>query len=354
LRRLARVLFSARGSQGFDEVAVVIPTRNRWRLLRAALASALVQRDVDVEVVVVDDGSVDATRDQLGALRDRRVRILRSERSGGVSAARNLGLAHVSSPWVAFLDDDDVWAPDHLSAMLMAFRRSALAAERLGLVYSGHLDVNAERVVTHVSPADPAESVPDGLKRMNLVGCPSRVVLPTDAVRAVGGFDVTLSIVADWDLWVRVLADRKAVRCPELLVGYMRHPGNMHLDAERFLGELETLREKHGWSKAEPRGAVFGDLLPAYVAATYRTSGRRGRAALWYARAFRARRKPRDLARAIGVLLGERLIDFSGLRMPNTVDPRLGGWLEVVRRAERETTTGLLPLPGIELDRAAP
>jgi glycosyltransferase involved in cell wall biosynthesis len=322
--------------------------------LRTALASALAQTKVDVDVVVVDDGSIERTPGELRELRDERVRVLRLERPQGVSAARNLGLVRARMPWVAFLDDDDVWAPGHLSAMLEAVRGSQLDPARVALVFSGHLDVDADRRVTDVSPAAPVESLHEGLKRMNLVGCPSRVVLRTNAVRAVGGFDEQLSILADWDLWVRVLVDNEAVRCPELLVGYMHHAASMHLDAERLLAELATLRQKHGWIRREPRGAFFGDLLPSYLAATYRASGRRFKAARWYARAFRARGAPRDLGRAVGVLLGERLIELSGMRTRSIVDPALGQWLEDVRQAERATTAGLTPLPGVRSDSAAP
>lgn len=345
---------SKRHNQGFGEVTVVIPSRDRWQLLRTALASALAQRDVDVAVVVVDSSSTGQTSSELRALRDERVRVLRLDRSTGVSAARNVGLLHANAPWVAFLDDDDVWAPGHLSSMLDAIRVSRLDPGQVGLVFSGHLELDAERRVTGVSWAAPTASVHAGLQRMNLVGCPSRVVLRTDAVRAVEGFDVRLSILADWDLWVRVLAEFALVRSPELLVGYMRHAGNMHLDADGFLADLATLREKHGWSAHAPRDAVFGDLLPSYVAAIYRARGQRFKAARWYVRAFRARGNLRDLGRAGGMLVGERLIDLSGLRTRTTVDPALGGWLEAVRTAERVAPTGLPQLPGLNGDGAAP
>jgi glycosyltransferase involved in cell wall biosynthesis len=318
--------------------------------MRMALASALAQEDVDTQVVVVDDGSIDETARELGAIDDARLRVLRHDRPEGVSAARNLGLAHVAAPWVAFLDDDDVWSPGHLAAMLDAAEASELDREHLGLVYSGHLTVDRERHVTGVAEAPPTEAVRHGLDRFNFIGCPSRVMLRTDAVRDVGGFDVRLSVIADWDVWVRVVvAGRGVVRCPELLVGYMQHPGNMHLDADRFLDELAVMQAKHGWDFGL---ALPGDVLPAYVASAYRASGRRVRAARWYLRAFRVQRTPRDLGRAVGVLFGERLIGLSGLRKHTTIDPSLGRWLEPMRRAERATTAGLPLLPGVQRDDA--
>ena len=301
----------------------------------------------------MDDGSVDGTIRELDAVDDGRLRVLRHDHPKGVSAARNLGLAHVAAPWVAFLDDDDVWSPGHLSAMLGAIRRSSRTRERVGLVFSGHLDLNGDREVTNVTPAAPAESVREGLRRMNLVGCPSRVLLSTEAVEAVGGFDTRLSVVADWDLWVRVVAGHEIVRCPELLVGYMRHTGNMHLDAQRFLADLAMLQEKYGWGDELQRDSVFGDLLPSYVAETYRASGQRVRAARWYARSFRARRNPRDLARAAGVLLGERLTELSGLRTRSNVDPTsANGSRSCVARSVRRRRPR--PTARHSLDRATP
>ena len=326
-----------------EDVAVVIPTRDRWPLARMALASALAQEDVDAQVVVVDDGSTDRTAGELDALHDPRVQVLHHDRPRGVSAARNGGLRHVATQWVAFLDDDDVWAPGYLAAMLDAVEASELDRERVGLVYSGHLTVDSERRLTGVDEAPATDAVRNGLDRFNFVGCPSRVVLRTDAVRDVGGFDVRLSVIADWDLWVRMVAKYGAVRCPELLVGYMRHPGNMHLDGDRFLEELAVLQRKHGWDRGL---ALPGDILPAYVASAYRAGGRRLRAARWYLRAFRVQRTRRDLGRAVGVLFGERLISLSGLRQHTTVDPSLGRWLEPLRQAQRGTTAGLPSLPG--------
>src|SRR4051794_9306561 len=100
-------------------VTVVIPTFNRWRVLSArALPSALAQEDVDLEVVVVVDGSTDETASGLESLEDERVRVVRHARPLGLHRARNAGIAAARGEWVAFLDDDDVWAPWKLRTQL--------------------------------------------------------------------------------------------------------------------------------------------------------------------------------------------------------------------------------------------
>src|SRR5690348_694187 len=97
------------------DISVVIPTRNRWDLLsRSGLSAALMQEDVDVEIIVVDDGSTDETPARLAALEDPRVTVIRHDQPRGVAAARNRGIAAARGEWLAFLDDDDLWAPDKL------------------------------------------------------------------------------------------------------------------------------------------------------------------------------------------------------------------------------------------------
>jgi glycosyltransferase involved in cell wall biosynthesis len=324
-----------------DKVGIVIPTRDRWPLLRTALASALAQEGIDVQVVVVDDASTDGTPGELEALKDPRVLVLRHAWQKGVSAARNLGLAHVTAPWVAFLDDDDVWAPGHLAAMLNSVRTSDVDPERVGLVFSGHLDVDRGRFLIGVTQAESASAVLEAFQDgINLIGGPSRVVLRTEAVREVAGFDLGLSTVADWDLWVRVSGERQVVRCPDLLVAYTHHLGCMHLDADLFLNEVTVLQAKHGWHVGG-RNDPTGQHLPFCVAEVYRRGGRRFHAARWYTESFRARGQWRDLGRAAGVLLGERIIARSGLSHRTALDPSAGRWLSHVREAERATTTGL-------------
>lgn len=101
-------------------VSVIIPTRNRSELLARALSSVLGQAHVEVEAVIVDEDSSDGTREHIASLRDDRITYLRNDRPTGVAKARNRGISEAHGEWIAFLDDDDFWAPTKLQSQLAA------------------------------------------------------------------------------------------------------------------------------------------------------------------------------------------------------------------------------------------
>src|SRR5207248_7970393 len=181
-------------------VTVIIPTRDRWPLLSVTLRSALAQEDVALEVVVVDDGSTDETPERLASESDERVRVIRHPESRGVAAARNSAIEAARGEWIAFLDDDDLWAPHKLHTQLAA------ADERdAAWVYSSALVVDDRRSVLDVIDAPD----PDRLLALLLAYNPmpagaSNVVARTKVVRDLGGQDETLSHFAGWDLWIKL------------------------------------------------------------------------------------------------------------------------------------------------------
>lgn len=107
-------------------VSAVIPTFNTRDCVQAAIDSALNQREVAVEVIVVDDASKDGTADfvEQTYAGDKRVRVIRREQNGGPSAARNIGFRAASGTWIGLLDADDVWQPGRL-AKLLAYSHEA-------------------------------------------------------------------------------------------------------------------------------------------------------------------------------------------------------------------------------------
>lgn len=277
------------------EVSVIIPTRDRWHLLSAhALPSALGQQDVDLEVLVVDDGSSDETTDGLARVRDPRLRVLRNEHTTGVSGARNTGIDAARGGWLAFLDDDDLWSPRKLRSQL-----NALGASRWGFASVVVVDESL-RPVSVLRPPGP-EAVAAALAFGNVVGGPSNVVAETELVRELGGFDEHLSHSADWDMWLRLAQTGTPGVCRDVLVGAVRHSQRMIVrDSPDIRVEMSRLFAKHGGASRRQQLAVA-----EWLAYEHRLSGRHLRAAFVHGRAGVRYRSPGNVVAALGALLGE-------------------------------------------------
>ena len=279
------------------DVSVVIPTRDRSSRLAVTLGAALAQEDVDLEIVVVDDGSRDATSAYLAHIDDPRIVVLRNAAPRGVAAARNRAIAEARAPWIAFLDDDDLWAPRTLRTQLDAAQaQRAVMGYCDTVVLDGHLDV-----VSAIVAPEPGE-LAAMLHRWNVVGGPSGVIADTEAVRLLGGFDERLSVLADWDLWIRLAARGPVVHCPVALVGYVVHEGGMFTRCpDAVAADFEYLTAKHRTAGA---GAVDDpdDLrLAVTLAYGHARAGRRLRAA--GAALGAALRHADPMAAAIGLAL---------------------------------------------------
>ena len=211
------------------DVSVIVPTRNRPALLALTLRSVLAQRGVEFEVIVVDEASTDDTPSVITSFGDARIRSIRHHRPQGVSAARNHGVAEARADWVAFLDDDDLWAPTKLALQLGALRASGAT-----WAYVGHVNINVHHHVTGGSPPLPPGELIRQLPEHNVVpgGC-SGVIVSKDTVRRAGLFNGEFQPLADWDLWLR-LADIGVPACvSQPLVAYRLHGAQMSLDASR-------------------------------------------------------------------------------------------------------------------------
>ena len=222
---------------------MVVPTHNRRELLALTLRTVCEQKDVDLEVIVVDDGSTEeAAREVVGARQDPRVRLVRNATPMGVSTSRNRGVEDAVGGWVAFCDDDDLWAPQKLREQLRAAEETSCS-----WVYAGAVKIDDALRVIGGEPPQPPEVVHRRLPRWTLVpgGC-SGVIARRDLVRDVGGFDPGLVNLADWDLWSRLAAYGPPGGVPLPLVGYRIHGGNSSQDTSLVLRELDRLDGRYG------------------------------------------------------------------------------------------------------------
>jgi len=191
-------------------VSVVIPTYNRARTLSRAVGSVLSQDFRDIEVIIVDDGSTDATRDVVSSFGDERVRLISHDVNRGVGAARNTGIEAARGDLVAFQDSDDEWLQGKLSAQVRALEA---AGEACLLVYCTKIVYG--RDADHVRGPRRAVCVPgpevselsgdlrEFLWRQHVISTQTMLVR-TDALRRIGGFDTRLYNSEEWDIAIRL------------------------------------------------------------------------------------------------------------------------------------------------------
>jgi glycosyltransferase involved in cell wall biosynthesis len=258
------------------QVTVVIPTHNRPALLPLTLKSVLWQREVDLEVVVVDDASNTDLAPVIDKLEDPRVRLVRQDPAQGVSVARNRGAEEGSAPWLAFVDDDDLWSPEKLALQLAA-------ADEAGTswVYTGEVNVTLDLRVLGGAPPLPPHELADALHHANAVpGGGSGVLVDAGAFRDLGGFDTGYRHFADWDLWLRLSYTTSPAWVPRPLVGYRIHTMNRSLDTEGMVAELDLIEQRH--NVEVDRVAFF-----RHVARVSLRGGRHREALSYYLRAGR-------------------------------------------------------------------
>ncbi len=193
-------------------VSVVIPTYDRWPVVGEAVESVLAQSFDDYELIVVDDGSTEETGDRLRQYGER-LTVL-TQRRGGVSAARNLGACRALGKYLAFLDSDDLWHPRKLQRQLDFMERNP----EVEICQTDEIWI---RNGTRVNPRNRHRKPSGDVFRASLELClvsPSAVMMRRELFERVGGFDESLPVCEDYDLWLRIARDTEIPLIPEALV----------------------------------------------------------------------------------------------------------------------------------------
>lgn len=198
-------------------ISVVIPLYNKACHVEAALRSALAQTYGPHEVIVIDDGSTDRSEHIARSVADTRIRVFnRSPPGPGGYAARNLGIAHASGDWIAFLDADDTWEREHLRSIAEAIADRADVGCVFGRANIIDGNIPVYRMSERHVPADQPLALADILAGWLSVGrCPlwtGAVAIRKDVLVAAGLFpEGRVKRGGDKDLWFRVVARTRTV-----------------------------------------------------------------------------------------------------------------------------------------------
>ncbi len=287
--------------------------------------SVLRQTGVTVEVIIVDDGSAQPVT----APDDSRASVIRNDESTGVSRARNTGINRAKYEWVAFLDDDDFWAPTKLVEQL-----AAIALADAKWCVTGAVLVDLELQETAVTlPKPQASEIGSSLCNYNAVpGGGSGVVVERSLLAEIGGFDENLSMVADWEMWHRIAHRHPCAIVQRPLVAYTVHDMSMTRTFDGYDDEMKGLAGNSSLyceASAENRRMIYDGWLAGHIVRTDRVRAARMKTQL----AFR-RKSLSDLMMAARYLLIPHT--FSGrrlLRLPPKHDPiEPTPWLAEYRR----------------------
>jgi hypothetical protein len=219
-------------------VSVVVPAWNAERTLAETLRSVAAQSHRDIEILIVDDGSTDATAaiaEEFCAA-ETRARLI-SKPNGGVASARNRGISESKGEWVAPVDADDLWHPATIEMLLEAARS---APAKPGFVYCWRRIIDDRGRVVGTGARRRIEGRAfNRLAFFNPVACGSAIMASRDALVAAGGYDEELRTrhaqgYEDWMLQLAIARDHPIACVPEHLVGWRMHGANMSSDFEQM------------------------------------------------------------------------------------------------------------------------
>ncbi len=240
-------LNATRGEPG-SGVSVVVPAYNYGRYLGEAIDSVLAQTHRHFELIVVDDGSSDNTREIVTAYTDPRVRYV-WQQNQGLSAARNTGIREARFDFVAFLDADDLWRPNHLAEAMAEFaRRSPECA--LVASNSQRMDQHGVEMATRFPDWQGTQIIDASEIVIRTRFMPSTAVVRRAAFDRCGGFDNSLRSSEDREMWMRIAAQYEVACRNEATVLVRKHTANMSKHADRMCHSMRTVIEraqKNGW-----------------------------------------------------------------------------------------------------------
>lgn len=224
-------------------ISVVIPTYRHEQYIEETLASVFAQTFRDFEVIVINDGSPDATATRLRPFVESGRIQYHEQKNAGQSAARNEGLRQARGEFIAFLDDDDTWPTDKLEWQLNTLRKNPGAVVAYGYA---HLTGNGQDF-RHPRTAGLSGRVKHELYGGNFIVSPGQVLARADALRTLGGLDEKIRGADDWDLWLR-LADLGTFEYEDrCALNYRYHAGNASRSTPyMFQTQMQVLRKHLG------------------------------------------------------------------------------------------------------------
>ena len=231
------------------KVSVILPTYNRAHTLKRAIDSVLAQDYPDLELVVVDDCSIDNTQEMVSFIKDNRLRYVRLPENKGVAVARNTGLGYATGEYIAFLDSDDEWLNEKTGLQVRTLEG---LGPNTGLIYTN--GYNFVRGNKNLCVNDPRGSrVVYGDKERDMAIFPGRImytppsswILPRKIIDEIGWLEESMAPWDDCDYFVRIAVKYDIYFLNVPLVLWHEESNRLSLISERLQKSKEIYLQKH-------------------------------------------------------------------------------------------------------------
>jgi glycosyltransferase involved in cell wall biosynthesis len=219
-------------------ISVVIPVYNAEKTILQTINSVLNQTFSDFELIIINDGSTDNTLNRLEEIQDKRLCVYSIENKG-VSAARNRGIGESKSPYISFIDADDVWAPRKLEMQLEKLEKNPDA----GVAYSwtAVIDMDGNFIFAH-PPYRFEGDVFAPLLRECFVASASNILVRRQCIESIGFFDENLQSAEDWEYFIRLAKKWPFAVVPKYHIFYRHSSSSMSANIrENEIGKLEVV-----------------------------------------------------------------------------------------------------------------
>jgi glycosyltransferase involved in cell wall biosynthesis len=197
-------------------ISVIIPSYNAEKTIKETIQSVLNQTWQDFELLIINDGSQDATLEVIESIQDPRIKIF-SYPNAGSSASRNRGIAIAKGEYISFIDADDLWTADKLEAQYKALQENSQAA--VAYSWTDHIDESGQFLRSGPQQSFTGD-VYARLLLEDFIGNGSNPLIRAQAFAEVGDFDESLAHSEDWDLWLRLAARYHFVAVPSPQILY--------------------------------------------------------------------------------------------------------------------------------------
>ncbi|MDA3838156.1 MAG: glycosyltransferase family 2 protein [Candidatus Delongbacteria bacterium] len=224
-------------------VSIIIPTHNRAELLKRAIESALNQTYSKHEIIVIDDGSTDNTKEIVDSFKNMRIKYLKNESSLGGAGTRNVGIKHSSGEFIAFLDDDDIWYNNKLELQIKKIRES----EEAVLCTCGLRVLYSKSKLKYFNFPKLKDVDFNSMLFNNRVGITSTALVKKAAIDEVGPFDISLPAREEYELWIRLSKIGKLVSVNKPLLDYYIHEDQKQISANinKFIKANKLIQQKY-------------------------------------------------------------------------------------------------------------